>query len=89
LPLTPDVYDGVVFAALAMTAAKTTVWINKVTYVSNPPGVKCYTYASCVRLLKPGKKINYEGASGPEDFNQYHQHLLRLDGRRVDAFRGR
>jgi hypothetical protein len=25
-----------------------------------------------VQLLKDGKKINFEGASGPEDFDQYH-----------------
>ncbi|HVD03881.1 MAG TPA: ABC transporter substrate-binding protein [Candidatus Dormibacteraeota bacterium] len=75
LPSSPSVYDGVVIAALAMTAAKSTnptVWINYVTKVSNPPGVQCYSYASCVKDLHAGKKINYQGASGPEDFNQYH-----------------
>jgi hypothetical protein len=36
------------------------------------PGTMCYTYASCVALLKAGKKINYSGATGPEDFNSYH-----------------
>ena len=75
LPLTPDLYDGVVIAALAMTAAHSTkpsVWINKVISVSNPPGVQCYTYSSCVADLNAGKKINYQGASGPENFNQYH-----------------
>lgn len=40
--------------------------------VTNPPGTMCYSYGSCVKLLKAGKKINYEGASGSIDFNKYH-----------------
>lgn len=75
LPSSPSVYDGVVIAALAMTYAHSTdptVWNKDVLKVSNPPGVQCYTYPSCVKLIKEGKKINYQGASGPEDFNQYH-----------------
>lgn len=75
LPSSPSVYDGVVIAALAMTMAKSTdpsVWNKYVLKVSNPPGVACYTYASCVKDLKAGKKINYQGASGPEDFNSHH-----------------
>jgi len=73
--LSQNTYDGVIIAALAMTAAKTTnpaVWINKIISVSNPPGTKCYFYSQCVPLLNAGKKINYEGATGPEDFNAYH-----------------
>lgn len=75
LPAAPAMYDGVIIAALAMTAAHSTnptVYRPFITKVSNPPGTKCYTYASCVSLLKQGKKINYQGASGPEDFNKYH-----------------
>ena len=75
LPTTFNEYDSVVIASLAMTAAKSTdpkVWVKDVVKVSNPPGVQCSTYASCVRLLKKGKKINYQGASGNDDFNKYH-----------------
>lgn len=75
LPASPAMYDGVIIAALAMTAAHSTnpaVYRSYITKVSNPPGTKCYTYASCVSLLKAGKGINYQGASGPEDFNKYH-----------------
>ncbi|MDQ2742974.1 MAG: ABC transporter substrate-binding protein [Chloroflexota bacterium] len=75
LPSTYNMYDAVIIAALAMTDARSSnpaVWVHKVTAVSNPPGHACSTYASCVSLLKKGKKINYEGASGPDDFNQYH-----------------
>jgi ABC-type branched-subunit amino acid transport system substrate-binding protein len=70
-----NMYDSVILSALAMTAARSTdpaVWVSDVTKVSNPPGTMCYTYSSCVALLKQGKKINYEGATGPEDFNGYH-----------------
>lgn len=74
-PNSQNTYDAVIIAALAMTEAKTTdgsVWVDHVTKVSNPPGTKCYTYTDCVGLLKQNKKINYEGATGPDDFNKYH-----------------
>jgi branched-chain amino acid transport system substrate-binding protein len=75
LPTTFNEYDSIVISSLAMTAAKSTnprVWLKDVMKVSDPPGVKCSTYASCVRLLKKHKDINYEGASGNDDFNKYH-----------------
>lgn len=75
LDLSDNMYDAVLIAALAMDAAKSTdpsVWVHKIATVSNPPGQLCYTYASCLSLLKAGKKINFDGSSGPEDFNQYH-----------------
>ena len=81
-----NMYDSVIISALAMTAAKSTdpsVWVNDITKVSNPPGAMCYTYASCVALLKQGKKINYEGATGPEDFNGFHN---SFSGFAVDGF---
>lgn len=75
LPTTFNEYDSIVIASLAMTAAKSTnpkVWLKDVVKVSNPPGVQCSTYASCVALLKKGKKINYQGAAGNDDFNKFH-----------------
>jgi ABC-type branched-subunit amino acid transport system substrate-binding protein len=75
LDLSDNMYDAVLIAALAMTDAHSTdpkVWVSKIIDISNPPGVQCYTYASCVSSLKAGKKINFEGSSGPEDFDQYH-----------------
>ncbi len=75
LPTTFNEYDSVVIASLAMTKANSTdpkVWVKDVLAVSNPPGTQCYTYASCVRLLKEHKKINYQGASGTDDFNKHH-----------------
>ena len=42
------------------------------TKVTNPPGTACFTYAACLKLLKAGTKINYEGASGSLDYNTYN-----------------
>jgi ABC-type branched-subunit amino acid transport system substrate-binding protein len=68
-------YDAVISLALADDYAKTTngtTVAHDMTKVTNPPGTACYTYASCLALLKAGTKINYEGASGDLDYNQYN-----------------
>src|ERR1700674_3797761 len=68
-------YDSVISQALAIDQAKS---INgpdinaALGTVSNPPGTQCYTYKTCLDLINAGTKINYEGASGPLDYNQYH-----------------
>jgi neutral amino acid transport system substrate-binding protein len=75
LPTTFNEYDSVVIASLAMTAAKSTnpkAWVKDVMKVSNPPGVQCSTYRACVTLLKKRKDIDYQGASGNDDFNKNH-----------------
>ncbi len=75
LPASPAMYDAVVIASLAMDYAHSTapkVWLPDVTKVSNPPGTKCYTYPTCLALINKHRKINYQGASGNENFNQYH-----------------
>jgi ABC-type branched-subunit amino acid transport system substrate-binding protein len=68
-------YDAVISLALADDYAKTTngtTVAKDMTKVTNPPGTACYTYSSCLSLIKAGKKINYEGASGNLDYNQYN-----------------
>ena len=68
-------YDAVISLALADDYAKTTAGLtvaNDMKQVTNPPGTACYTYATCLTLLKAHKKINYEGASGSLDYNQYN-----------------
>jgi ABC-type branched-subunit amino acid transport system substrate-binding protein len=68
-------YDSVISQALAIDKANSIAGsdINAALgTVSNPPGTQCYTYAKCLALIKAGTKINYEGASGPLDYNQYH-----------------
>lgn len=68
-------YDGVVDMALAMDAAKgaSSADINRgLPLVSNPPGAMVDTYSAGLAALKKGTKINYDGASGPMDFDHYH-----------------
>ena len=68
-------YDSVISLALADDYAKTTdgtTVAHDMTKVTNPPGTACYTYASCLALIKAGTKINYEGASGDLDYNQFN-----------------
>jgi ABC-type branched-subunit amino acid transport system substrate-binding protein len=68
-------YDAVISLALADDYAKTTngtTAAKDMTKVTNPPGTACYTYSSCLSLIKAGTKINYEGASGDLDYNQYN-----------------
>jgi ABC-type branched-subunit amino acid transport system substrate-binding protein len=68
-------YDAVISLALADDYAKTTKGMtvaHDMTKVTNPPGTACYTYSSCLRLIKAGTKVNYEGASGSLDYNKYN-----------------
>ncbi len=68
-------YDAVISLALADAYAKTTngtTVARDMTKVTNPPGTACFTYSTCLKLLKAGTKINYEGASGSLDYNNFH-----------------
>lgn len=68
-------YDAVISLALAIDKAGSTsgTAVNAaMTSVTNPPGTQCYTYKDCQTQLKAGTKINYEGASGDINYNQYH-----------------
>jgi branched-chain amino acid transport system substrate-binding protein len=68
-------YDAVISLALAIDKAHSTEGpaINaNMMAVTNPPGTECYSYATCLALLKAGKKINLQGSSGDLDYNKYH-----------------
>ena len=68
-------YDAVISLALADDYAKTTdgtTVAHDMAMVTNPPGTACYTYATCLTLIKAGTKINYQGASGELDYNKYN-----------------
>ena len=70
-----DLFDLLPERALADDYAKTLAGLtvaHDMTKVTNPPGTACYTYASCLSLIKAGKKVNYQGASGGLDFNKYN-----------------
>ncbi len=77
--LSQNTYDSVIIAALAITEAGTTdptKWINDVNDVVNSSEASghtvVHTYADGVAALKAGQKIDFEGASGSDDYNQYH-----------------
>jgi branched-chain amino acid transport system substrate-binding protein len=65
-------YDAVMITALAAQAAGTdnpaevAAMINGVTR----DGEKCTTWADCTALLEQGEDIDYDGASGPQEFSQ-------------------
>lgn len=61
-------YDAVISQALAIDKANSITGsdINAaMMQVTNPPGTQCYTYKTCLDLIKAGTKINFDGASGP------------------------
>jgi len=71
----PQGYDSLIAAALAMQKAGTidgARWNSKITAVTNPPGIKVFTFGQGKRLLSDHRKINYEGVGSSVDFNQYH-----------------
>lgn len=73
--LSNNAYDAVNIIALSMLEANSTKssdYVDYMTKVANGPGTKVYDFKSGAAAIKAGKQINYEGASGPEDFNQYH-----------------
>jgi len=68
-------YDMVQCTALAIEAAgpgaDNNGIVGKLRDVSNPPGKAVASFAEGKDLLATGEQINYEGASGPLDFDQY------------------
>ncbi len=69
-------YDSVILMALAATATKSTsptVWNASIPAITTASGaVVVHTYAEGLAALKAGKKIDYVGATGIIDFNQWH-----------------
>lgn len=87
-PTNQNAYDSIIIASLAMTMANSTdpkVWVKDVKAVATPPGTTCYTYASCLVLLKQHKKINYDGAAGDDNFNQYNNVFSGFDMQGFDS----
>jgi len=70
--------------ALALAAGRGevsgTVVKDNLRAVSNPPGAVVSSYEDGARLLREGKKINYEGASGSCDFDAIGDILSRPFG---------
>jgi ABC-type branched-subunit amino acid transport system substrate-binding protein len=67
----PESYDATILVALAAEAAKDDSGASiasKMAEVSKG-GEKCTTFKDCVALVKEGKDIDYDGVSGPVEFN--------------------
>jgi ABC-type branched-subunit amino acid transport system substrate-binding protein len=61
-------YDLLVQTALAVEAGgsyKASAWAPAMSKVGDAPGEVCYTYADCLKLIRAGKDIDYEGVTGP------------------------
>ena len=68
----PESYDATLLVALAATAAgddSGEAIASKMQEVS-AGGEKCTKYDECLALLKDGKDIDYDGLSGPVEFNE-------------------
>jgi hypothetical protein len=70
-------YDGINLAALAMIMSKSTspsVYSADIVKIGNgvPGATVCYSFSTCVSLLKSGKSIRYEGPGGPTNFDSHH-----------------
>jgi len=68
----PESYDATILVALAATAAgddSGAAIASKMQEVSEA-GTKCTSFTDCVALLKDGKDIDYDGVSGPIQFNE-------------------
>ncbi len=71
---TVNAYDAMIILALAIESGKKADGdsiAENIRKVSNPPGTKVYSYAEGLKLLREGKKIDYEGLAGPQNFDEY------------------
>ncbi|MFI6295146.1 ABC transporter substrate-binding protein [Nonomuraea sp. NPDC050790] len=67
----PESYDAVNLIALAAEAAKSDVGADMAAKLGevSKGGEKCNAFKACADLLKAGKDIDYDGVSGPVEFN--------------------
>ena len=80
-PYAPQSWDHATLVGLALAAGKGeasgTVIKDNLRTISNPPGSIVHSFEDGAKLLREGKKINYEGASGTCDFDQIGDILSR------------
>jgi branched-chain amino acid transport system substrate-binding protein len=83
-PYAPQAWDHMTMVGLALAAARGevsgTAIKDHLRAISNPPGTVVTSYEEGARLLRDGKKINYEGASGSCDFDAQGDILSRPFG---------
>jgi ABC-type branched-subunit amino acid transport system substrate-binding protein len=68
-------YDSIMLMALAATKANSlnpAVWDAVIPAITTPGATVVHTYAEGLAALKAGKNIDYVGATGVIDFNQWH-----------------
>ncbi|GAB2867258.1 ABC transporter substrate-binding protein [Actinocorallia aurea] len=67
----PESYDATNLIALAAVAGKSDAGVDiaKNLAAVSKGGEKCKDFASCKKLLDEGKDIDYDGVSGPVEFN--------------------
>jgi neutral amino acid transport system substrate-binding protein len=74
MPLfTPNAYDALNIICLALESGKKVngdAIAENMRVVANPPGIKVYNFAEGVKLLRQGKKIDYEGLCGSQNFDE-------------------
>ncbi len=73
-------YDHINLIALSLAAGKVytgTGIRDHLRTISNPPGTEVESFPEGMKYLKEGKKINYQGASGPCDFDKKGDILSR------------
>jgi ABC-type branched-subunit amino acid transport system substrate-binding protein len=81
-------YDGMNILALAVDSAGSldgNAVSAKMKTVANPPGTTVYDYKTAYTALKKGTKVNYDGASGPMDFNDHNNVTGGFDAVSSDA----
>jgi branched-chain amino acid transport system substrate-binding protein len=67
-------YDAIIVGALAIEAAGDAAPEAVAKYikaVTNPPGVKVYSYQEGINALREGKDIDFEGAASLVNFDDY------------------
>src|SRR3954452_8415132 len=67
----PEAYDATILVALAAEAAKddSGASIASKMMEGSAGGTKCTTFKDCDAMIKAGKDIDYDGVSGPIEFN--------------------
>ena len=71
-PYAPESVDAVNLIALGMVKTQSCdgkTIAAALQDISSAPGEKCSDFASCAKLLADGKDIDYEGKSGPVEFD--------------------
>jgi branched-chain amino acid transport system substrate-binding protein len=80
-PYAPQSWDHMTLVSLALAAGKGeasgTIIKDNLRTISNPPGTTVSSFEEGAKLLREGKKINYEGASGSCDFDAIGDILSR------------